>query len=166
MGVISLIFAIQEIKLLQNKISKISDKMYLLKLMATSAVGLTFVTVVGYLGPISPGGIQSMLLNSNLFFHLIIPVLSILTFSIFEQTNVIKFKHVITGVIPTVVYEIYYLINVLTHIENGKVPFKYDWYWFVQGGLWQIFIVMPLMIGVTYVISLLLWKFNKIKAIK
>ncbi len=46
-------------------------------------------------------------------------------------------------------------------MENGKVSEIYDWYWFVRGGVWQIIIVMPLMMGVTYLISLILWRLNK-----
>lgn len=46
-------------------------------------------------------------------------------------------------------------------MENGKVSPEYDWYWFAQGGLWQIIIVVPLIFGITYIISLLLWKLNR-----
>ena len=120
-GIISLIFSIKEIKIIKGNEKELSTKMYLLKYMSTSAVSLTFFIVFSYLGPISKGGIISMLMNSNLFFHLIIPVLSIINFTIFEKTNKIKFKQVIYGIIPTFLYGLYYCINVLTHIENGKV---------------------------------------------
>ena len=38
----------------------------------------------------------------------------------------------------------------------------YDFYWFAQGGLVQAFIVFPLMLLITYGLSVLLWKLNKI----
>ena len=135
--------------------------MYILKLMATVGVALTFATVFAYLGPISPGGIISMLLNSNLFFHLLIPVVSMVNFVAFERTNKLKIKHTVLGIIPMLLYAIFYMCNVLIHMENGKVSTVYDWYWFVQGGVWQLFIVLPLMIAVTYIISLILWRLNK-----
>ena len=163
MGIVSLVFAIKEIKLLKGNIEEISVKDYTIKLMATTAVGLTFLTVFAYLGPISKGGIPSMLMNSNLFFHLLIPVISMINFAIFERTNKLKIKYTFIGIVPTVLYEIYYLINVLVHMENGVVSPVYDWYWFVQNGVWTAIIVAPMMIIITYIISLLLWRLNKSK---
>ena len=46
-------------------------------------------------------------------------------------------------------------------MKNGRVSPIYDWYWFVQGGLWQIIIVMPMMLAITYIISFVLWRLNK-----
>ena len=38
---------------------------------------------------------------------------------------------------------------------------EYDWYCFVQNGVWTAIIVMPIMLIITYGISLALWKLNK-----
>ena len=161
MGVVALIFSIKEIQLLKGKKDDISKKYYILKLMSTTAVFLTFFVVFSYLGLIADGGLISLLRNSNLFFHLIIPVLSIITFICFDKTNKLRIKDSLYGVIPTILYVIYYTINVLTHIENGKVSPKYDWYYFVQNGIWTAFIVTPMMLVISYLLSLLLWKLNK-----
>lgn len=160
MGIVSLIFAIEEIQILKNKKDYISKHTYILKLMATSAVGLTFFIVFAYLGPITEGGIISMLMNSNLFFHLIIPVIGILNFIFFEETDKIKFKDTFYGLIPTAIYEIYYMINVFIHMEDGKVSPIYDWYWFVQNGVWTAVIVAPMILLITYIICLIIWKLN------
>ena len=48
-------------------------------------------------------------------------------------------------------------------MENGKVSPVYDWYWFVQNGVWTAIIVVPLMFLITYLITLILWKINKKK---
>ena len=163
MGIVAVIFSVQEIKLLNTKIEEIKLKFYLLKLMSTAAVGLTFFVVFAYLGPISKGGIPSMLMNSNLFFHFIIPVVSIFNFICFEKTDKIKFKNLGFVLVPTILYEIYYLSNIFIHTENGVVSPKYDWYWFVQNGVWTAVIVAPMMLGITFVIGLILWRFNKNK---
>lgn len=160
-GISSLILAIYERRLLNNKITIIPVKYYILKFISTVSVSLTFLVVFFYLGPISPNGISSMLQNSNLFFHLIIPLLSIVSFILFEYHDNFKFKYILYSVIPTIVYEVFYLINALIHMENGKVSPKYDWYYFIQGGLWQIIIMIPLMIFITYVIGIMLWIANK-----
>ena len=161
MGIVALVFAIKEIQLLKEEIKDIPLKYYILKLMATSAVSLTFFVVFAYLGPISEGGIPIMLMNSNLFFHLIIPVLSILNFVLFEKTDKIKFKHVFSGLIPTLLYGVFYIGNVLIHMENGIVSTRYDWYWFLQNGVWTSIIVVPMILIITYIIDLILWKLNK-----
>ena len=163
MGIISLLFIIDEIKILRGNKKEISFFKYVLKLMSTSAAGLTFFVVFAYLGPITKYGLVSLLMNSNLFFHLIIPVLSIVTFIFFERTNKLKFKDTLYGIIPTLLYGIYYITNVLIHVENGKVSPKYDWYWFVQGGVWTALIVVPIIFLVSYLISLGLWRVNKLK---
>ena len=163
MGIIAAIFAIKEMQLIKGKIEDIPLKYYILKLMSSTAVGLTFLVVFAYLGPISKDGIGSLLMNSNLFFHLLIPVVSILTFIIFERTDKIKFKYTFLGIIPTFLYEIYYLTNIFIHMENGKISPIYDWYWFAQNGVWTAAIVAPMMLVITYIISILIWRFNRIK---
>lgn len=163
MGIIALFFAVLEIKLLKGKIEEISTKAYVLKLMATTAVGLTFLVVFAYLGPITEYGIIAMIMNSNLFFHLITPLLSMICFAAFERTNKVKFKYTFLGIIPTFLYAIYYMINIFVHMENGKVSPVYDWYWFVQNGVWTAIIVVPLIFFITYLITLLLWRINKKK---
>lgn len=163
MGIIALFFVGLEIKLLKGKIEEISTKAYVLKLMATTAVGLTFLVVFAYLGPITEYGIIAMIMNSNLFFHLITPLLSMICFAAFERTNKVKFKYTFWGIIPTFLYAIYYMINIFVHMENGQVSPVYDWYWFVQNGVWTAIIVIPLMFLITYLITLLLWRINKKK---
>lgn len=162
MGLSSLIFTIYEYKLLYGKIKEIPKSIYLLKLIATTAVSITFIVVFLYLGPISKGGIYSMLLNSNLFFHLFIPVLSIITFMFYEKTDKLNLKSTLYGLLPTILYSFYYLANILIHMKNGKVSSTYDWYYFAQNGVWNSVIILPVMLLASYVICLLLWKANRI----
>ena len=163
MGLIAFIFSIKEIEVIRGKNKDISLIYYILKLIGTVSVGLTFFIVFTYLGPISKDGIPSMLMNSNLFFHLLIPVISILNFICFEKTNKIRFKNTLFGLIPTALYEIYYITNAFIHMENGKVSPIYDWYWFIQNGVWTAVIIAPMILVISWIISLLIWKLNKIK---
>lgn len=156
MGVMSLLFVILQIK---NK--EITKNMYKLKLMATTAVTLTFIVVFTYLGPISEYGIKSLLQNSNIFFHLVIPVLSIICFIIFEKTDKLSIKDTLYGIIPTIIYALIYSVNVIIHIENHKVSPIYDWYWFAQNGIPATIIIALIILIISYIISLILWKLNK-----
>lgn len=159
-GIIALLFCYLEFKLLKERIKEIPTIAYILKMIATTAVGLTFLVVFAYLGPITEYGIIAMIMNSNLFFHLITPLLSMICFTLFEKTNKIKFKYTFLGILPTFLYAIYYMINIFIHMENGKVSPVYDWYWFVQNGVWTAIIVVPLMLFITYIITLILWRIN------
>lgn len=162
MGLIALISAYYEYQAIKNT-QEIPKLIYLLKLMATTGVGLTFLVVFTYLSYIAEGGVYVMIMNSNLFFHLVILVLSMITFMFFEKTNCLKLKDTLYGLVPMLIYAIFYLINILIHMENGKVSPKYDWYWFVQNGVWTAVIVVPIIIALTYLISFVLWKVNKEK---
>ena len=154
MGIVASIFAIKQRRILKGQDDKITKKDYLLNLMATTSVGLTFFIVVAYF---------SMFMNSNLFFHFIIPVLSIINLVVFERTNLMSFKYSFCGIIPAAIYSLFYMINVFMHTENGMVSTEYDWYWFVQNGVWTSAIVVPTILGVTYFISFIFWRINRKK---
>ena len=158
MGLVALLFTIKQIKK-----QSITKNMYILKLASTTSVTLTLLVVLAYLAPISQGGLRSMLQNSNLFFHLLIPLLSIINFTIFEKTDKIKTKDTLYGLIPTIIYAIFYVSNLIIHIENGKVSPVYDWYWFAQNGIIQAISTAIIIIVTTYIITLILWKLNRRK---
>ena len=161
MGIMALVFAIIEIMVLTKKIKEIHKHLYVLKLIATVGVVLTFLTTALFLAPSSSKGYFALFKNANLFLHFIIPLLSAITFIFFEKTDKIKFKYVCLGVLPMLLYGIYYTINIFSHVVDGKILPEYDWYGFVAGGVYSIFISFPIMLLVTYLISLGLWKFNK-----
>ena len=161
MGITSLIFASKEKKVLSGEIKDIPTWLYILKLVSTVSVTLTFVVVLVYLAPILEGGLMSLLQNSNLFFHLIIPVLSITTFIFFEKTRKILFINNVCSLFPVITYGLFYFINVFIHLENGKALPKYDWYHFAQNGLNQAYYIAPIMLSLTFIISVLIWIINK-----
>ena len=161
MGIAALIFLIQEIKLLKGKIKEIDRKYYIFNLMSTSAVALTFMVVLVYLGQIAPNGLYSMYIDKNLFFHGLIPLVAIINFIFFTNTDKLKFKDTYYGLIPMILYSIYYITNVVIHVDNFKVSEKYDWYYFVQGNILKVFFVVPLIFLVSYGLSYILWYLNK-----
>ena len=161
MGIISLIFLIKECKMIKNNEFKISKNMAIWKLVGTVGVTLTFLTTAFYLAPFAPYGYFSLFLNANLFFHLVVPLLSIISFAFLENNEEISFRESFLGMIPMLIYAIFYIVNVIVHFENGDVPYKYDFYGFVKGDLWTISISAGIMIFFTFLISLSLWGINK-----
>ena len=165
-GITSLIMAILEYQIINNKRKKVFDKLYVMKYISVVGVTLTFLVTTFYLAPYSPKGFFSMFQNSNLFFHLIVPILSLISFIFFEKTDKIKFKHTFLGLIPVLIYAIFYVFNVFIHLENGEVSVLYDWYGFAQGSLKTTIFVFIFMHAITYIICLLIWFFNKRRKIK
>ncbi len=166
MGMIALIAAIDEWKVLKGKQSEIRVGSFVLKLIGTVGVTLTMLVTVFFLTPTTAKtyGFFALFYDSNFFLHLLNPILSLVVFLGFEKTTKIHFKHTFSGIIPMAVYAVYYITAALMHAENGVIADGYDWYGFFFGGVSSILFVLPLMLLITYAIGFVLWKLNRRKA--
>jgi len=160
-GIAALLMAVSQYCVLKGKKEKVEPWLYTFKLVATVGVAITMLVTVFYLGFVVSTGYLSMFKGSNFFFHLVIPVLSIVVFMFFEKTECIAFKCNFFSFIPLVFYGIYYAISVLTHMENGVVQKGYDWYKFFQIGTKSLMIVYPFFLVFAFLVSFTLWKVNK-----
>ena len=158
MGIISIIFIVYLLRLKHHKIDSIPNGVYILKMIGTSCITLTFVVTLCFLSPMY--GFYAMYNNANLFFHLIIPLLSVITYIFFEKHDN-KYKYAILGIIPMFIYGIIYATNILVHVNNDGLTFKYDFYGFLQGNINNIYFVIPIIFLVGYLISLLIIFLNK-----
>ncbi len=160
-GIISGIFCIYELLVICKKRENLPKALYQLKLAGTIGVTLTMLVTVFYLAPKSEFGYFYLFKNANFFLHFFIPTLYLISFLIFERTNEIKFKFTFISLIPTFIYVIFYTLNVILHLENGKSTAEYDLYGFIEGGIGFAFIVLPCILILSYGISFILWKINK-----
>ncbi len=165
MGVIALIAAIDYKKVLNGKKEKVSNLTYVLKLVGTVGVTLTMLVTIFFLTPtMAPKyGLVSLYYYSNFFLHLVNPILSIVIFLKFEKSNEISFKQTFIGIVPMLIYAVYYVYETLTHVTNGVIDKGYDWYGLFVLGFKSGFIVVPIIVVITYLISFVLWKLNKTK---
>ena len=161
-GVASLLLIIYEILLINKKIKPIPKYVYILKFIGTVAVTLTFMVTLFYLAPTYGSNFFFLYQNANFFYHFLVPIISMISFIYYEKT-IIDEKYIKYGLSTMILYGIYYLINVLVHMENGKVSFEYDWYGFAGGGVITIIITIVLMLTITYLISKVLFKKNQLK---
>jgi len=157
-GAIALVFTIYETKLIKNNIKKIPTGIYILKLIGTSGITLTFVTTAFFLAP--QYGLYAMYNNNNLLFHFIIPVLSIITYVFFEKYDN-KYRYAFYGIIPMFIYSLYYSSMIFIHLNDGGLTFKYDFYGFLQGNINNAFIVLPIIYLFSLLISTILIFLNK-----
>ena len=163
MGIASLIVAIDLWKVIKGKKDDLSIFSYVAALIGTVGVTLTMLVTVFFLAPTMAAtyGVLALFSGSNFFMHLATPILSLVVFLGFERTVRIKFRYTFVAIIPLVIYSIYYTAVTLTHMENGVIAPGYDWYGFFVMGPSSAVFVLPLIIGITYGISVLLWRLNR-----
>jgi len=127
-----------------------------LKYVASCAVTLTLIVVLVFLGPIF--GYTFMFRGANFYFHLLIPLLAIGEFVVFNETKMEKRENGYM-MLPIFLYGIYYLGNIALN-GIGVFPNKNDWYgFFLFGNIAAVFIIMALF-GGDYLIGTLLRKIN------
>jgi hypothetical protein len=159
-GISSLIVVIYTTKFMKNKIKEIPKWVYILKELSTVSVAITFFVTALFLGPKVQTGFLSLYTNSNFFFHLVVPLLAIVSYTCFEKyknRSIYSFY----GIIPTFLYSIYYSINIIIHLDNGQVNPYYDFYNFLNGNISNIYACLPIMYLTTLAISYILIAINK-----
>ena len=102
-----------------------------LKLTSAAAVTLTFLVVAGFFGPLS--GWIKLYKGSNLFFHLIVPLLCVIEFVFSGDDGKISLRDCVLASLSTLVYGSVYLINILIN-GKGVWPESNDWYGFLNWG--------------------------------
>lgn len=114
-----------------------------IKFAATTSVTVTFLTVVFFLSPMfafAGHGYFTLFEGNNFFLHFSTPVMAILTFVLFERTE-LKFVESLYGVIPTFFYSILYVLTV------AVFQIWEDFYGFTFGG--KVFMI-PISLVVMY----------------
>ena len=152
-GIASLILSIYEYRSIKNNI-KIPRGVILFKYIATSGILLTFLVTLLFLAP--RYGFYAMYNNNNLFFHLIVPILSFISFVFFEKSD-IPYSYSFLGILPMIIYSTYYgSMIVINGISN-------DFYGFLSGNIWNMIFIFPIMILICILISFLLLFLHKKK---
>ena len=120
-----------------------------IKYAASVAVGLTFFTVIFFLGPIFT--YRFMFTGPSFFLHGLVPIAAMLEM-IFLCKDRISNRDNLLSCLSMVIYGIYYLENILLN-GLGVPPHHNDWYGFLRWG-WGIGIVIFfLMIAAIYLIG-------------
>lgn len=157
-GICSLILILFLLMMLCGNGISIPFWVYALHFIGTCAVMVTCATVILFLGPIA--GYKKMYTGSDLYLHLICPVLSLVSIVILSTGYIgeIPFYMTFLGIIPTVIYGILYIILVLL-VGPEKGGWE-DFYTFNRGGKW--YISASLMIVGSYLISLGLFFLSRV----
>lgn len=122
----------------------------LIKYVAAVAVGVTFFTVIVFLGPTKD--YRELFTGECLYLHGIGPLLTIISFCFLETGSAITWEQTALGVLPTLIYGIIYMIMAVGIGEHRGG--WHDFYGFNRGGKWPVSFVLML-IG-TYGLCILL----------
>lgn len=110
--------------------------LFLTKVSSVSMVMVTMLTTACYLVPSAGAEWWRLYINSNLFNHLITPLLALTGFMIFGKRVEVKFPYIFFTAIPLVIYGIFYLARALPHQgPNGEVDLYYDIYGLMRLGV-------------------------------
>lgn len=163
MGLAALAAAIEQGQILTSQRTKLSPGCQFLKLAGTVSITLTMLITAFFLGPTigQVYGFFSLYQNSNFFLHLVNPLAALMVFLLFEKATQLRFSHTLFGVLPTLLYAIFYIAVTLQHVTADKIEAGYDWYGFFAFGIntWPLVVLVILLF--TWGISLVLWRLNR-----
>ena len=160
-GLVALAYICFEVALSKGKITRIPKILHLLRLAAATGLTLTMLVTAFFLIPQFGEHWYILYIDNNFFFHLTVPLLSIITFIFFEPDTKLSLKDSVFGIITMATYAVFYTINVFVHLGNGHPLKDYDWYGFLGGKITNAVIAIPAMLLITWGISLALWGGNK-----
>ena len=127
-GIIALIYLVLVL------LKKNTDKLAVLKLAAVCGVAITFAVVAFMFGPLY--GFPQFYKRGNLFFHLLEPVTAMAEFILVRRQKM-PFKFTVFAAIPTLLYGIGYMLNILINGIGGPWPYTNDFYAFLSWG-WPV----------------------------
>ena len=125
--------------------------------------------VCGFLAPVNGFDYPAQFGNFNplsveLYFHLVVPALSILTFLFVDPCKRTRWGVNFLSVIPVALYGAFYVVNYFLHLVAAKVgdEITYDWYGFVKfAGVPVALAIFGGVVVVAFLLSLLLWAVNR-----
>ena len=131
-GVIALVYLVFIL------LGKDTGKIRVLKLAAVCGVAITFAVVAFMFGPLY--GYPQFYKRGNLFFHLLLPLVAMAEFILVRRPKM-PFKHAVFAAIPTLLYGLGYMTNILINGMGGQWPDTNDFYAFLSWG-WPVGIMI------------------------
>ena len=111
------------IKLATNR--QIPKIVYMIKYLAVCCLTVTLIVVITVLAPMrGEGGYEYLLTKDDmLFHHLLCPLISIVSFVIFDKLPLKTVKSALLAILPTAVYGLVAIVLNIAHIIVGPYPF-------------------------------------------
>ena len=126
-------------------IGKDTGKIRVLKLSAVCGVAITFAVVAFMFGPLY--GYPQFYRGGNLYFHLLLPLTAMVEFIVVKRPYM-PFKYTVFASVPTFLYGVGYMTNILINGIGGEWPNTNDFYAFLSWG-WPVGIMIFAVITLT-----------------
>ena len=111
----------------------VPEWIWTLKYIGTAAVTVTMLTVLLFLAPsFGKGALKALLSGTDLFMHLITPLLALVSFCVFERRGMTLCQS-LWGLLPVVLYGPLYLYKILFALPEKRWE---DFYGFNKQGKW------------------------------
>lgn len=123
---------------------------WLMKYIGTASVTVTLLTVLFFLAP--SAGYKNMLSGRDFHFHLCGPLLAIVSFCFFDRYYPLSLPLALTGVLPVLLYGVFYLYKVVLGPDEGRWE---DFYGYNKNGRWPV--AFTAMLVAAALICVLLW---------
>lgn len=157
-GIVSVAFAVALVRV-RGDFERLSPALKHLKLMAVTAVTVTFLTVVVLFCIIF--GLRHMFGGANLWFHLVLPLVAIIEYAFVDGPIAPSPLKSGLATLPVIVYGIGYYANILIN-GIGEWPHTNDFYGFMSWGYEGAPIVALVMVVGTWLIALVLRALNRL----
>ena len=159
-GLTALIYAVALALRLCRVIRRVPGWVTLLKYVSATLLALTFCVVLCYIGPKT--GFRSAYRGANLWYHLIIPVLSVGDFVLLDRSGRLTLSATLLPLIPTALYGGCYLAN-LIHNGYGGRGHPNDWYGFADNGAAGVYVVLAGMLAACWGLAWLIGRTRRMK---
>ena len=136
---------------------RVTARVLRLNLMSTAAVAVTFFTVFCFLGPLY--GYRNMLQGPNLWFHLLIPLMAMLGFSLMGGEPLPR-RAALTPVLCPLLYGLVYYLNICIN-GIGAWPKTNDWYGFLNWGTPVGFVIFGFILLLDWLAALALRRLHQ-----
>lgn len=113
----------------------------LFKFAGSVAVGVTFVTTLCYLLPVTKFDFKLLYAGWNFCLHALCPLAAMASWAFAERGLPLPFPWTLLGLLPTALYALLYLWKVIV-----KKTWK-DFYHFNVGGLWYVTLLVMLLLS-------------------
>lgn len=112
-----------------------SHTVWVLKYVGTAAVMVTMLTVFLFLAPsLGKGGLAQLLQGSDLFMHLLTPLMALFSFCVLERRG-LDFGTALLGILSVALYGPWYLYRIRFVPEDRRME---DFYGFNRNGNWAV----------------------------
>lgn len=159
---ITLIFLIADIIELKSGKTFINNQWLIVKFLFTVAITITFLVFFGLLAPTMP--ISYLASFSNLSVHMIVPLLALIDFFVYDHRIVLKRANPLFGIAMPLYYLAFALILSFSGVTFGGdaiVPYffldyeKFGWFSFKDGMgvFYWIIILMAAMTGLSFLMA-------------